>query len=99
MKPTEQQFLAYQKIFNYFNDQLFDGQLPDVILNFSRMANTHGFFAPERWEDHQKVRSHEISLNPHTLGRSPKEVLATLVHEMCHLWQESFGKPSRSGLP
>jgi predicted SprT family Zn-dependent metalloprotease len=98
MKPTENQFLSYQRIFDYFNEKLFGGQLPGVILNFSRKANTHGFFAPERWEETTKVKtkSHEISLNPQTLGRDPRLVYSTLVHEMVHLWQEQFGKPSRS---
>ena len=97
MKPTENQFLSYQSIFDYFNEKLFGGQLPGVILNFSRKSNTHGFFAPERWEQTTTTRtkSHEISLNPQTLGRDPRLVYSTLVHEMVHLWQQQFGKPSR----
>ena len=40
----------------------------------------------------------EIALNPaHFAGRTPAEMLSTLVHEMAHLWQHHFGKPSRSG--
>jgi hypothetical protein len=95
MKPTHAQFTAYQQIFDYFNAALFDNQLPGVLLNFSRKANTHGFFAPERWENGLKVKTHEISLNPQTLAREPKLVLSTLVHEMVHLWQQDFGTPSR----
>lgn len=96
MKPTEDQFTTYQKLFDHFNERLFNNKLGGVILNFSRKNNTHGFFAPERWENKVKVRSHEISLNPQTLEREPIEVLATLVHEMVHLWQQDFGKPSRT---
>jgi hypothetical protein len=95
-KPTEDQFLSYQNIFDYFNEVLFEGQLPGVLLNFSRKAKTHGFFAPERWEDGKKSRSHEISLNPETLERESVLVFSTLVHEMVHLWQQEFGKPSRT---
>lgn len=96
-KPTEEQFLAYQQIFDYFNESLFGGELPGVILNFSRMANTHGFFAPNRWASDAKGEAHEISLNPETFVRPSKDVLSTLVHEMAHLWQQEFGKPSRRG--
>jgi hypothetical protein len=40
----------------------------------------------------------EISLNPAYLKmRTPRETMATLVHEMCHLWQQVYGKPSRGG--
>lgn len=31
------------------------------------------------------------------MNREDIEWHSTLVHEMCHLWQEDFGKPSRGG--
>jgi len=40
---------------------------------------------------------HEISINPYYMRRnldseeSIKEIFSTLVHEMCHLWQEDYG--------
>lgn len=95
--PTRAQFAAYEKMFGYFNEKVFAGELPAPLLNFSRRAKTNGFFAPERWEKGKDVR-HEISLNPSTLkSRRPIEVASTLVHEMVHLWQHENGKPSRSG--
>ena len=33
----------------------------------------------------------------HFEGRTDKEILSTLVHEMTHVYQHVFGKPSRSG--
>lgn len=55
--------------------------------------------APERWKrvDEESFGTHEISLTPTTLYRSPVEIFSTLVHEMVHLWQWEFGEPSRSG--
>lgn len=95
--PTREQFTAYSQMFDYFNRALFDGKLPPTMLNFSRKARTNGFFAPQRWERGSKVR-HEISINPSTLKhRRPIDVASTLVHEMCHLWQQEHGTPSRSG--
>jgi predicted SprT family Zn-dependent metalloprotease len=95
--PTREQFAAYEKMFSYFNGKLFHGELPACLLNFSRRSKTYGFFAPSRWERGRDVR-HEISLNPATLkNRRPAEVAATLVHEMVHLWQQEFGRPSRAG--
>jgi predicted SprT family Zn-dependent metalloprotease len=102
--PTSAQFAAYEGMFKHFNKCLFAGHLRPVVLNFSRHAKSFGFFAPERWEHTDagagadQATRHEISLNPATLlGRSPREVASTLVHEMVHLWQEDFGTPSRSG--
>ena len=97
--PTEQQFQALNQAYQYFNQELFDGQLAGCILNFSRKKGTHGFMAPERWRrvGEESYTTHEISLTPYTLHREPILVFSTLVHEQCHLWQWDFGKPSRSG--
>ena len=96
--PTGEQFAAYQALAQYFNERLFAGTLPPVLLNFSRKGRrTRGFFAPNRWEKGPAL-THEISLNPQLLKeRSPLEAAATLVHELCHLWQFVFGHPSRTG--
>jgi hypothetical protein len=93
--PTLEQFTAYQAMAEYFNQQLFGGTLPPIFLNLSRKGrHTLGFFAPHRWEKGDAV-THEISLNPQFLKeRLPVEIAATLVHELCHLWQEQFGTPS-----
>jgi predicted SprT family Zn-dependent metalloprotease len=93
-KPTKEQFDNYQLIYEYFNKALFNNGLANCILNFSRLKNSHGFFAPSRWENGE-FKTHEISLNPDTLAREPKAVLSTLVHEMCHLWQQDHGKAPR----
>jgi predicted SprT family Zn-dependent metalloprotease len=95
--PTGEQFAAYQALVQYFNEQLFEGALPPVLLNFSRKGRrTRGFFAANRWEK-AAATTHEISLNPQLLKeRSPRETAATLVHELCHLWQFVFGSPSRA---
>jgi predicted SprT family Zn-dependent metalloprotease len=98
LSPTAEQFAAYQALAQYFNARLFEGTLPPVLLNFSRKGRrTRGFFAPNRWEKGATL-THEISLNPQLLKeRSPVETAATLVHELCHLWQFVYGHPSRAG--
>lgn len=100
-RPTEVQFRAFQQMYDYMNRTVFGGGLKPVILNFSRRAKTLGFFAPDRWTRSAGtagVRVHEISLNPAYLAlRPPRDVASTLVHEMVHLWQQEFGKPSRTG--
>ncbi|WP_230844308.1 SprT-like domain-containing protein [Gloeobacter morelensis] len=94
--PTTEQWSAYQAAFNYFNKELFGNGLPHCILNFSRHNRSFGFFAPERWEK-RTDRVHEISLNPDTLDRPLADVMATLCHEMCHLWRHLEGKPPSCG--
>ncbi|MGL1888712.1 MAG: SprT-like domain-containing protein [Reichenbachiella sp.] len=97
MKPTSEQFLAFERLFGYFNKNLFDNSLPDVLLNFSRSNTVAGFFAATRWRHSNGEKKHEISINPTSLAKGHKYLVETLVHEMCHLWQMEFGKPSRTG--
>lgn len=94
---TTIQFKTLDDLYQFYNVRLFGGQLPECIVNMSRKGGSYGFFAPERWkgESMQKKIIHEISINPDFMDRPDKEWHSTLVHEMCHLWQEDFGKPSR----
>ena len=96
--PTNEQFNSYVNIFNYLNETIFDSQLPNCILNFSRdNKNVYGFFAKKRWMK-DKEFTHEISLNPRSLAiLDSKEMIQTILHEMLHLWQNEFGNPSRPG--
>jgi predicted SprT family Zn-dependent metalloprotease len=94
--PTQNQFGAYQSMYDYFNGKLFNGKLAQVLLNFSRKSKAYGFFAPKRWDQGENI-VHEISLNPSLLKRPIDEVCSTLVHEMCHLEVQDDGKASRNG--
>jgi hypothetical protein len=100
-QPTLIQFQAYKNAYEYFNQKLFKGELPAVILNLSRKHGSMGFVAPHRWRSIDgeigKGNIHELSLNPDILGMSLIDVYSTLVHEMCHIWQYEYGTPSRTG--
>lgn len=96
--PTNAQFAAYRAMWAYFNAVLFGGELGHVILNFSRLARSLGFFAPERWRDGTDNVTHEISLNPaHVRRDNLKDAASTLVHEMAHAWRHGQPKPPRNG--
>lgn len=99
--PTTEQFKAFESGYEYFNKNLFGGELPPVILNLSRKSKAMGFVAPFRWRkadgETGKGQIHELSINPEILSMSAIEVFSTLVHEQCHIWQYEYGKPSRNG--
>lgn len=85
--------------YDHFNRELFGGELPECLLTLAPKRNARGYF----WYDVVKDREgpenpeldalepgvmDEIALNPHTFrGRTEKEILSTLVHEMVHLWE------------
>ena len=97
----------FQTAYDYFNDALFSGFLPDVVITLQRTRNAKGYFSPKRFIEYAEAgkqapalkdrqRTHELAMNPETFsGRTFKQILSTLVHEMVHVWQEEFGTPSK----
>ena len=96
---TTIQFKTLDDLYRFYNQAIFGGTLSDCIVNMSRHGGAYGFFAANRWRGENEARKiiHEISINPDFMNREDIEWHSTLVHEMCHLWQEDFGKPSRGG--
>lgn len=87
-----------QEAFDYFNAELFGDTLPPCAVIVHRHRGAYGYFWADRWQHRDGGISHEIALHPdHIISRPLAEALATLVHEMCHLQQQVFGKPSRTG--
>jgi hypothetical protein len=97
-RPTEATYHALQAAYDHFNWELFGGILPCCLITLQRRGRrTHGYYSPERFGEIDGIdRADEIALNPqHFLHQPMQETLSTLVHEMCHLWQHHFGKPTR----
>lgn len=71
--------------------------MPPCLITYQRQKSTFGYFSRERFGRRDGRRTDEIALNPEYFAVVPSvEVLQTLVHEMTHLWQHHFGKPSRA---
>jgi hypothetical protein len=96
---TLKEYQGFQRAYDFFNRELFAGSLPQVLVTLQRHANTRGYFAPFRFKGRiEKQSVHELALNPDNFtGRSDELILSTLTHEMCHVWQETHGEPSRRG--
>ena len=98
--PTMIQYTEFNKAFDFLNGALFGGELPKVLVTFSRKPRMLGYYSPDRWErtTNPEDRAGEISFNPDTFeSRTAEDVLSTLAHEMAHAWQHHFGAPSRAG--
>lgn len=94
-KPTEVMYAFLQNAYDFFNDKLFGSQLPPCLMTLQREKNTMGYFSSNRWIGDNQQQVHEIALNPaYFITHKPLELMQTIVHEMCHLWQHEFGKPS-----
>lgn len=96
--PTVQ-YVTLQQCYNYYNQNLFNGDLPSVMITLQRKSKARGYFSPNRFTSRDgDATTDELALNPDVFaGRADYEILSTLVHEMCHVWQAHYGKPSRKG--
>lgn len=95
--PTEHIYGELQRAYNHFNNSLFEGTLPPCLFTLQREKRTYGYFSAKRFihRDGQQTTG-EIALNPSYFAVVPLlEVMQTIVHEMVHLWQYSFGDPGR----
>jgi hypothetical protein len=81
--------IAYQ----HFNNTLFSGELPDVLLTYQRRAHSLGHFGGDRYSGRSgSDRVSEVSLNPDGfIDRTDEQIASTLVHEQVHVWQEQKG--------
>ena len=98
MQPTSELYDFFTRAYQHFNRHLFDSALAPCMLTIQRQKGCMGLFYPERWVTDGGARCHELALNPTYFGTSRLvEVFQTLVHEQCHMWQQEYGRPSRSG--
>lgn len=96
IKPTRETYDRLQQACDHFNKALFEGTLPNALITLQRRKGTYGYFASAKFQRDDGKAADEIALNPARFHNRPlKEILATLVHEMVHLWQHHQGEPGR----
>lgn len=98
-KPPVNQYAFLYRLFRHYNELLFGDGLPVPLFTVARLPNVAGgVFSRKRWEDRQKREVHEITLSPVLFyQKKPMELHQVIVHEMAHLWQQEYGRPSRNG--
>jgi predicted SprT family Zn-dependent metalloprotease len=94
---TKTEYQGFQQAYDFFNRELFDKRLPQVLVTLQRHAKSRGYFSPERFNGRiDESAVHELALNPDAFtGRTDEMILSTLAHEMAHVWQQTHGKPPR----
>lgn len=101
VNPTKQITDELQYAYDVFNKELFGRQLPSCLITLQRKEHrVMGHYCKDRFASTRDgdVTTDEIAMNPqHFADADQTEILQTLLHEMCHLWQCRFGDPSRAG--
>jgi predicted SprT family Zn-dependent metalloprotease len=76
--------------YGYFLAEAFSERQAETVINMGPVD-----LVPV--SDKPVCHTDEIALNPDGfLHRTDTEILSTLVHEMCHLWQEHCGTPPKN---
>lgn len=104
MKPTVDMANALQTAFDYLNSMLFSGELPDVMLSFTRNINViGGYFVDDQWDcendsDDAVYMLPEIGINVNMMKHNDLVTFyMTMIHEMIHLWQYKRGTEPGDG--
>lgn len=95
-----QAYISLEQAFDFFNNRLFEGKLPPLLITFRKKKGSFGYYWPEVIEHRSGESSPvaELAMNLATFkDRTDKDILSTFVHELCHHWQQCFGEPSRNG--
>jgi predicted SprT family Zn-dependent metalloprotease len=96
VKPTRETYDPLQQAYENLNRSLFECELPNCLITLQRSKKSYGYFCGDRFGRADGTLTDEIALNPsHFRDRPQEEVLATLAHEMVHLWQHHFCQPGR----
>jgi SprT-like family len=96
--PTIDLYNQIQWLTTHFNRALFEARLPTVIITLQRSAHTSGHLSKSRWRHISGESVSELALNPTYFSNRPLLALCqTIVHELCHLWQQINGSASRPG--
>lgn len=83
-----------QRAFRGLNKLYFQSQLEDVIITIQtdpRRAAYAWISVAKTWNDKSENWYHEINIVAEWLNRAPENVIASLLHEMCHLWNMQRG--------
>ena len=78
-----------QEAFDYLNESLFAGALPDAFIRYETKANSDGYYSPNGFSGRSgEFGKDAITLNADRfVGRTDKQILAVLGHNLCHHWQ------------
>ena len=95
--PTAYFYARLQWAFDHFNGALFNGALHQCLLTVRSSNRHHGYHHARRFISPQGELIGELGLHPGYFTVQPVEsAMATLVHEMVHVWQHQHGRPTKS---
>ena len=78
-----------EKLFNMLNEDFFGGQLETPIITIQSTPRAYGHYTTRPiWTVNGEEQRHEINIGAGTLDRDIEYTVGTLLHEMCHMYND-----------
>ncbi len=75
-----------EKMFRALNSRYFNGQIEEPVITVQSTPRSYGHVTTDKaWRRGEENR-HELNIGVGTLDRPIENIVATLLHEMVHLW-------------
>lgn len=79
-----------EKLFRMMNTDFFGGQLEQPIITIQSTPRAYGYYSVSPvWTVNGEEKKHEINIGAGTLDRDIEYTVATLLHEMCHMYNDT----------
>lgn len=86
-----------EKMFRMLNAHFFSNELPEPIITLKKTPGAYGHITTGKTWQAGSDRRYEINISTATLDRPIEETTATLLHEMCHLYNLEHNIKDTSG--
>ncbi len=88
------------KVFKAVNEEYFDNALEVPTITIQSTVGAYGHVSVNKVWHNNEVATHELNLSADYLNRNIEEVVATLIHEACHLYaiQNDIKDTSNNGV-
>lgn len=80
-----------EKMFRALNRDFFEGRLEEPIITIQSTPRAYGHVSVAKIWQRKGESRHELNMGADTLDRPIEETVATMVHEMVHLWNLAEG--------
>lgn len=79
-----------EKLFRMMNEDFFGGRLEMPIITIQSTPRAYGHYSVSKiWTVGGEEQKHEINIGAGTLDREIEYTVATLLHEMCHMYNDT----------
>lgn len=80
-----------EKMFRALNKDFFEGRLEEPIITIQSTPRAYGHVTVAKIWKRKGESRHELNIGADTLNRPIEETVATMMHEMVHLWNLAEG--------